>query len=385
MDTHLGGSEGQTAAESVQAAAQRAHRLTSRTFENAQAILAKWLESRNPEFSSVEVELSEGSTANGMSNESLLFSASWTTEGTRVEGRFVARIAPDPGDFPIFHSYDLHRQFRVMSLVSELSEVAVPEPLWFESDSSILGSPFFVMRFVSGHIPPDVPPYNGESWLSRSSVQNQRDLQRRTIDVLAQLHAIPDADHRFAFLHSTQARGSALRRHVSNTLAWYEFAREDGARSELVERGFRWLEDNWPLEEKSAVLNWGDARIGNIIYADFHPVAVLDWEMASVAPREIDLTWMVYSHRVFEDLVSTAGMAGMPRFLDLPDVVTAYEEATGYSARSLDFYLMYAALRWAIVFLRTGTRRARFGGHAMPDNANALLLNRSTLETMLRR
>jgi hypothetical protein len=44
---------------------------------------------------------------------------------------------------------------------------------------------------------------------------------------------------------------------------------------------------------------------------------------------------------------------------------------------------MYAALRWAIVFLRTGTRRARFGGHAIPDNANALLLNRSTLETML--
>ena len=32
------------------------------------------------------------------------------------------------------------------------------------------------------------------------------------------------------------------------------------------------------------VFNWGDSRIGNMLWRDFEPVAVLDWEMATVGP-----------------------------------------------------------------------------------------------------
>ena len=37
------------------------------------------------------------------------------------------------------------------------------------------------------------------------------------------------------------------------------------------------------------MLSWGDSRIGNVMYRDFAPVAVLDWEMAPLGPRELDL------------------------------------------------------------------------------------------------
>ena len=46
------------------------------------------------------------------------------------------------------------------------------------------------------------------------------------------------------------------------------------------------------------MLNWGDARVGNILYRDFAPIAVLDWEMATVGPREVDLAWMIFLHDV---------------------------------------------------------------------------------------
>jgi aminoglycoside phosphotransferase (APT) family kinase protein len=60
------------------------------------------------------------------------------------------------------------------------------------------------------------------------------------------------------------------------------------------------------------VLNWGDACIGNVVHDGFDPVAVLDWEMAALAPREVDLCWTVYPHRFFHDLTVASGSADCP-------------------------------------------------------------------------
>ena len=43
----------------------------------------------------------------------------------------------------------------------------------------------------------------------------------------------------------------------------------------LVERGFDWLDRHWPAYESEPVLSWGDSRIGNVIYRDFRPAALL--------------------------------------------------------------------------------------------------------------
>ena len=59
--------------------------------------------------------------------------------------------------------------------------------------------------------------------------------------------------------------------------------------------------EHWPADEGPTVLSWGDSRIGNVMYRDFEPVAVLDWEMAGLGPREVDVGWFIYAHRVFEE------------------------------------------------------------------------------------
>lgn len=92
-----------------------------------------------------------------------------------------------------------------------------------------------------------------------------------------------------------------------------------------------------------------------MIYRDFEPVAALDWEMAALGPRELDLAWMVFIHRFFQDLAEQYGMPGMPSYLHHDDVAGLYESLTGHT-RDLNWYLMYAALRHGIVMTRTAQR-----------------------------
>src|SRR2546430_12257364 len=47
------------------------------------------------------------------------------------------------------------------------------------------------------------------------------------------------------------------------------------------------------------VLCWGDVRIPNVVFGDdFRARAVLDWEMASIGPPELDIGWYLVIHRM---------------------------------------------------------------------------------------
>ena len=131
------------------------------------------------------------------------------------------------------------------------------------------------------------------------------------------------------------------------------------------------------------MLAWGDSRIGNMLFRDFEPVAVLDWEMVGLGPRELDLGWLVYMHAVFQGFGERAGLAGMPDYLQRADVVKRYEEITGYTPRDMDFFETYAALQMGIVGLITGRRMVHCGEREMPDDVDDLLMNRPQLEQLL--
>ena len=81
------------------------------------------------------------------------------------------------------------------------------------------------------------------------------------------------------------------------------------------------------------MLNWGDARIGNMLYRDFEPAAVLDWEMATVGPREVDVAWMIFLDTFFDDLAERFEMPALAGFMDRDDIVREYERLTGHTVR----------------------------------------------------
>lgn len=349
---------------------------SSRSPEILRARLEEWLRGKHADASIPELQ---GTAANGMSSDTLLFDATWTGDGGPQVHRLVARLAPDAGDVPVFPSYELTRQFDIIRAVGEQTTVPVPTMFWNEPSAEPLGTPFFVMERIDGEVPPDVMPYNfGDNWLFDASPEQQQALQDASVDLLVKLHDMAPPD----FLDFDAPGDTALRRHVAHTRAWYDWVAADGARSPLVEQAFDWLAANWP-DESPSVVSWGDARLGNVLYRDFEPVAVLDWEMCGVGPREIDLGWMIYAHRSFEDIAQTFELPGMPNFLRREDVAARYAAGSGYEPRDLDFYETYAAVQWGIVFLRTGTRRVRFGEIEAPADFEELIYNKPSLQRMI--
>jgi aminoglycoside phosphotransferase (APT) family kinase protein len=354
---------------------------SSRDHGELRSRLEAWLGTR---LAGARVTALEGTAATGMSSETLLVSAAWTEDGAERHERLVARLAPDAADVPVFPRYDLDRQFAVISAVGELSDVPVPPVWWCETDPGPLGTPFFVMGHVDGRVPPDVMPYTfGDNWLHDADPADQRHLQDTTVHVLAGLHAIDRPEERFGFLAPDAPGDTVLARRVGVARAWYEWAAADGFRSPLVEATFGWLDDHLPADPGPTVLSWGDSRIGNVLYDGFAPAAVLDWEMATIGPRELDLGWLIYAHRIFDDIAAMMGLPGMTHFMQADDVAATYEAATGHTPRDLAFYGTLAAVQYAIVFLRTGARSVHFGDVEAPAEVDDLLHNREPLERML--
>lgn len=345
------------------------------------ARLLRWLEQR---LALQSVELSElvAPSSNGMSSETLLFEVSWQESGQHRQQRCVARLPPEATALPVFPSYDMDKQFRVMQLVGARSSAPVPRVLWSETDEAWLGAPFFVMERLDGDVPPDVMPYPFGSWLADASAEQQRQLQERSLAVLAVIHSVNTTPAERNFLQFKCAGASALRRHVAAQRAYYAWVAQE-ERSPLIERCFAWLETHWPARESEEVISWGDSRIGNILYRDFVPVAVLDWEMAGVAPREVDLGWMIFLHHFFQDFAALMSLPGMPNFMRLNEVVQHYAQLTNYQPQDMAFYTFYAALRHAIVMFRIGKRTVLAGQAEPPAHPDDMIYHKDALEAMM--
>ena len=348
--------------------------------------LAAWLSTVLPAGASPQVSLESGIDANGMSSETLVLAAEWQANGEARRERWVARVAPAHEDVPVFPSYRLDHQREVMRRVAELTDIPVPRVRWMEPTGEVLGTPFFLMDHVEGIVPPDVLPYTfGDNWFYDAPVERQRELQDATVSVLARLHSIPKAAETFAFLDEGREGSTALRRNVNWCREWYEFAVPDIGRSALLDRAFDWLEANWPAEADAAepVLLWGDARFGNTLYRDFQPVAVLDWEMTALGPRELDVAWMIFAHRVFQSITTLFEMPGMPHILREEDVRASYTQLTGVELGDLSWFQAYCAVLWGCVFMRTGARQVHFGEIERPDQVEDLFQHRALLEELI--
>ncbi|SHN75125.1 phosphotransferase family protein [Cryptosporangium aurantiacum] len=319
----------------------------------------------------------------GMSSVSLLFDAAWTHEGERVERGLVARIPPDLDAYPVFPAYDLRRQHDVIATVAAHTDVPVPRLHWLEESPDVLGSPFLVMERVEGRIPVDNPPYVFGGWLLDAGPDEQREFQDATVRLLARVHALTDVRRRLPLL-AAEAGADPLRQLVDDQRAYYEWTRAaDGLRIPVIEDAFAWLEEHWPADPGEAVLCWGDARPGNVIYDGFRPVAVLDWEMCVLGPREVDLAWMVFLHRFFQDIAEVFEFPGIPGLFRASDAVAVYEQASGHTVRDFPFFLMYAAVRHAVIMSRIKRRMIHFGEDAVPPTPDEYVLFHTLLRAMI--
>jgi len=355
----------------------RAPKRSTRDLDATRARLEAWLGERLPGARIARLATPSGT---GMSSETLLLDAVWREDDAERTGALVARVAPDPRDAPVFPSYDLATQFRVMQIAAR-GGVPTPRVRWLELDAARIGASFFVMERVAGRVPPDIMPYPMGSWLSEASPAEQRALQDATVAAIARLHAIDPEKSGASVLAFDHPGATPLRRHVENQRRYYDWMRE-GRSYPLLERAFVWLEAHRPASEGDTVISWGDSRIGNVLYDGFAPAAVLDWEMAALGPRGLDLGWLCFMHAFFQMIARGAGLPGMPDFLRAADVASEYARLTDQHV-DLRWYEAYAALRHGIIMARIQSRSVHFGEATLPADLDAAIPHRALLEQML--
>ncbi len=218
---------------------------SSRDVTTLPAVISRWLSSVLPGGAAPEVTVESGVDSTGMSSETIILTARWQQDGRSIQQKLVARVAPAAEDVPVFPTYRLDHQFEVIRLVGELTDVPVPRVRWIETTGDVLGTPFFLMDYVEGVVPPDVMPYTfGDNWFADAPAERQRQLQDATVAALATLHSIPNAQNTFSFLTQgrtsdttlpfsflTQGRTSdtTLHRHFNWVRSWYDFAVEGPA------------------------------------------------------------------------------------------------------------------------------------------------------------
>jgi aminoglycoside phosphotransferase (APT) family kinase protein len=358
---------------------------SSRDLTTLPDLMSQWLSTVLPGGTAPEVTVESGVDANGMSSETIILTGRWTDDGQAHEEKWVARVSPATTDVPVFSSYRMDHQFDVIRLVGEKTDIPVPRVRWLENSGEVLGTPFFLMDYVDGRVPPDVMPYTfGGNWFADSPAEQRRELQDSTVGVIAKLHSIPEPQTIFGFLDDGSDE-NALRRNLNWLQNWYQFAIPDIGRSSLVQRSLDWLEANWPADAAAndPVLVWGDSRVGNVLYSGYQPAAVLDWEMATLGPREMDAAWIIFAHNVFQELAGLAGLPGLPDFMNEADVKATYAALTGVELGDLTWFYVYSGVIWACVFMRTSARRVRFGEIERPDDVESLFYHGALLKRLI--
>jgi aminoglycoside phosphotransferase (APT) family kinase protein len=132
--------------------------------------------------------------------------------------------------------------------------------------------------------------------------------------------------------------------------SWRDYARWAGGDAIAAELDA--LADTAPKPEPPPSLCWGDPRLPNMVFDDaFAPVALLDWEMATIAPAQLDLGWFLAIHRQSVEFAD----GDLPGFRPLADVLTRYEEQLGRPLAQLEWFERFAELRIKAIMFRMTT------------------------------
>ncbi len=308
------------------------------------ATLTTWLATQHPGGHAPEVFDVQAPASNGFSNETILCR---TRSPQGEEKRLVVRVAPTK--HLLFMDAEFSTQYRVMKALADSgTDIPLPPLGPFEQDTQYLGVPFFTMDHVEGKVPPDNIPYTVEGWVIEATPEDQERMWWSGIEALARVHRTDWRALDLGWL-DMPARGKPG---IGQQMSYYRDYLDWSAKGLMVpvlDQTWQWLNDNQPEEHGEIVLSWGDSRLGNIIWEDFRAVAVLDWEMASLAQPELDLGWFLYFDRQFTEPMGVPRPTGFPSH---EETIERYSELVGRRVNDLFFYEVFSGFRFAVVMLR---------------------------------
>lgn len=328
--------------------------------------LQQWFHAQVPGATTVSISDLSVPSASGMSNTTVLFTASWSIGDTSSSEQLVARIAPDGP--AIFMETDLRKEATVMKALAGAG-LPVPVVRWVEEDPAVLGAPFLVMERVSGRVPADDPPFTVAGWVQELSDSERLRLCTTSLEALAAVHNADWKGLGLGFLAPPEGT-DVFDAKLAQWREFYDWAR-NGEVNPTVEAGFQWLDAKRPDDRREPVLSWGDARVGNMLFGDDLAVnAILDWEMVGIGQPDADLAWWLFILRHHTEGIGVPVPSGFP---SREQVVEIYEKASGRAVEHLDYYEAWSAVRLGILMHRAGNLMIEVG--LLPPDAPMRLNN----------
>ncbi|KAL3857866.1 hypothetical protein ACJMK2_012496 [Sinanodonta woodiana] len=270
----------------------------------------------------------------------------------------VLRKKPPGKLLPSAHAVE--REYRVMKAVGQHG-VPVPKMLGFCEDSSLLGTPFYVMEHLPGRIFLD-------HLLSDKTPQQRRQIYIAMIDALCRIHSV---DISAAKLDDYGKKGDYVLRNFQRWAKQYEASKthEIDSMNKLMD----WIPKHIPKNERFSVVH-GDFRLDNLVYHPEYPevIGVLDWELSTLGDPLTDLATLCICYYI------PHGFSMFPSFIGenlqelgiptVPEIIQEYCQRMQIPMiDSWDFYVAFNFFRFAAIL--QGVYKRAISGQGSSPNA----------------
>jgi aminoglycoside phosphotransferase (APT) family kinase protein len=238
-------------------------------------------------------------------------------------------------------AHDMGREFRVLSGLAS-TDVPVPRVYALCEDPSVNGAPFYVMERVDGRI------LRNPTMMAELTPEEARRCSLEVVDVLARLHSV---DFAAVGLGDFGRPDGFLER---NLRRWGKQWQSNKTRElPVIDELARRLAGALPEHQDAAIVH-GDYRIDNTMVALDDPgriIAVLDWEMSTLGDPMTDLGLLAvyWGERQGEAVLASQGVSDVPGFLSSDEVMERYAKQSGRDLDALDFYVVFAGYKLAII------------------------------------
>nr|CAB3219669.1 acyl-CoA dehydrogenase family member 10 [Phallusia mammillata] len=254
--------------------------------------------------------------------------------------KYVLRKKPPGKLLPSAHA--IEREYRIMHAVQNHG-VKVPPLVDLCEDSSIIGTPFYMMELVQGNI------YKNPT-LPGMIPETRKIIYEKMISTLCDIHKV---DINAAGLQNYGKQGNYVERQVKTWTKQYRASETHKIAS--MEQLIEWLPQHLPQNEQTTIVH-GDYRVDNLIYGrdQSEVLAVLDWELSTLGDPISDVAYCCLPHFLPQNFPIIPGFKNMNlQELGIPthnQIIDMYCEKMNIpKIDNIDFYMAFSFFRVAAI------------------------------------
>ena len=239
----------------------------------------------------------------------------------------------------------MRREARVLKA---LAGTDVPHPRLIADcpDEEVLGAAFYLMEFVTGFDPRQLP---------ETHMADPRLRERMGYELADGIAALSRVDHVAAGLEDIGKVDGFLDRQVDRWRKQLDsYTKYSGwlGPTELrgIDRLATWLERNRPQSFRPGILH-GDYHFPNVLYRNESAklAAIIDWELTTVGDPLIDLGWMLATWPDADGNSPVMSIRPWSGFPTAAQLVRRYAETSGRDVSAADWYTVFGCYKLAVL------------------------------------